>query len=77
MTVREALRDAMAEEMRNDEDRLPDGRRGCGVSGCLQGERRACWTNLATGASSIHRSPNMGFTGIAVGAAFNDLQADR
>ena len=37
MTVREALRDAMAEEMRRDDDRLRDGRGGRRISGRLQG----------------------------------------
>ena len=37
MTMREALRDAMAEEMRRDERRVRDGRGGRRVSGRLQG----------------------------------------
>ena len=37
MTVREALRDAMAEEMRRDDRRLRDGRGGRRVPGRLQG----------------------------------------
>ena len=38
MTVREALRDAMAEEMRTRRAGLPDGRGGRAVPGRLQGE---------------------------------------
>ena len=37
MTVREALRDAMAEEMRRDDARVRDGRGGRRISGRLQG----------------------------------------
>ena len=40
ITVRDALRDAMAEEMRRDDKRLPDGRGSRPVPGRLQGQPR-------------------------------------
>ncbi len=59
MTVREALRDAMAEEMRRDPSRLRHGRGGRRISGRLQDHAGACCRNSATSASSTRRSPNM------------------
>ena len=47
MTVREALRDAMAEEMRRDRRRVPDGRGSLGVPGRLQGQPGPACRNSA------------------------------
>ena len=58
-TVRDALRDAMAEEMRRDETGLPDGRGSRRISGRLQDLARACWKSSATAASSTRPSPSM------------------
>jgi pyruvate dehydrogenase E1 component beta subunit len=73
MTVREALRDAMAEEMRRDERRLPDGRGGRRVPGRLQDQpgpaRRVRRARVIDTPITEH-----GFAGIGVGAAFGGLK---
>ena len=56
-TVREALRDAMAEEMRRDEDVFVMARKSPNTRAPTR-SRRACSTNSARGASSIRRSPS-------------------
>jgi pyruvate dehydrogenase E1 component beta subunit len=50
MTMREALRDAMAEEMRRDKDVVCDGRRSRRVSGRVQGDAGACCRSLVQSA---------------------------
>ncbi len=50
MTVREALRDAMAEEMRRDGNVFLMGEEVAAVPGRLQGRARACWRNSAPSA---------------------------
>jgi pyruvate dehydrogenase E1 component beta subunit len=55
ITVREALRDAMAEEMRARRQRLPHGRGSRAVPGRLQGQPRAC---CRSSAQARHRHPD-------------------
>jgi pyruvate dehydrogenase E1 component beta subunit len=71
---REALNEAMCEEMRRDPERLPHGRGGGGVrrrlqseqghAGRIRTEKRVIDTPIA----------ELGFTAIAVGAAMNGLR---
>ena len=77
ITVREALRDAMAEEMRARRRCLPDGRGSRAVPGRLQGQPGPAATSSAP--SRVIDTPitEHGFTGMAVGAAMSGLQADR
>jgi pyruvate/2-oxoglutarate dehydrogenase complex dihydrolipoamide acyltransferase (E2) component len=58
-TVREALRDAMAEEMRRDEPRFRDGRGSRRISRRVQGHAGAAGRVWRQARSSIRRSPNM------------------
>ena len=57
-TVREALRDAMAEEMRRDDKRVPDGRGGRASTRAPTRSARACSRSSAPRASSTRRSPS-------------------
>ena len=57
-TVREALRDAMAEEMRRRRRRLRHGRGSRRIPGRLQDHAGAARRNSAPAASSIRRSPS-------------------
>ena len=58
-SVREALRDAMAEEMRDDAASVRDGRGGRRIPGRLQGHAGPARGVRRRSASSIRRSPNM------------------
>ena len=77
MTVREALRDAMAEEMRRDAKRVPDGRGGRASIRAPTRSARACWRNSAPRRVIDTPITEQGFAGLGVGAAFAGLQADR
>jgi pyruvate dehydrogenase E1 component beta subunit len=59
MTVREALRDAMAEEMRANEDVFVMGEEVAEYQGRLQGHAGACCRNSVRAAWSTRRSRNM------------------
>ena len=74
MTVREALRDAMAEEMRRDDDVFLMGEEVARVSGRLQGHARACCEEF--GAERVIDTPitEHGFAGLGVGAALAGLK---
>ena len=76
MTVREALRDAMAEEMRRDEDVFVMGEEVAEYQGAYKvtqgllqefGDKRVIDTPIT----------EHGFAGLGVGAAFAGLEADR
>ena len=69
MTVREALRDAMAEEMRRDEKRFRDGRGSRRIPGRLQGQPGPAAGVRAASASIDTPITEHGFAGIGVGAA--------
>ena len=57
MTMREALRDAMAEEMRRDPDVFVMGEEVAEYQGAYK-VTQGCWRNSARGASSTRRSPS-------------------
>ena len=58
ITVREALRDAMAAEMRADERRVPDRRGSRAISGRLQNQPGPAGRIRRHAGSSTRRSPN-------------------
>ena len=77
LTVREALRDAMAEEMRRDDERLPHGRGSRRVPGRLQGEPGPAAGIRRPRASSIRRSPSTASPASASAPPSHGPAADR
>jgi pyruvate dehydrogenase E1 component beta subunit len=65
-TVREALRDAMAEEMRADPTVFVMGEESPNIRAPTR-SRRDCWRSSGRSASSTHRSPNMALRASAPG----------
>jgi len=57
-SVRDALRDAIAEEMRRDDGAVPHRARKSASIRAPTRSHAACWRSSATAASSIRRSPN-------------------
>ena len=74
MTVRDALRDAMAEEMRRDELVFLMGEEVAQYQGAYKISARACWTNSATRRVIDTPITEHGFAGLGVGAAFDGLK---
>ena len=76
MTVREALRDAMAEEMRRDDDVFVMGEEVAEYQGAYKVTQGLL---QEFGAKRVIDTPitEHGFAGLGVGAAFAGLQADR
>ena len=73
ITVREALRDAMAEEMRRDE-RVLDGRGSRRSTRAPTKSAKGCSKNSATSAVSIRRSPNMALPASALARPIGGLR---
>ena len=74
LRYREALREAMLEEMKRDELVFPHGRRSGSLPGGLQGVRGICSTSLESGRVIDTPIAEAGFAGVGIGAAMAGLR---